>query len=185
MQGPARIIRSNRIANYKNLGPLFKWTDGRAYLIIDKVAFNEKAGAILCYHNPPVHQIGTTDLYAFHEGLEVVFEKRDELQFLILCGANAPVHSGGDLKESLNRLRKSLAKKREMEAAGASKEDIDRLFSWGESRLEKGVLLYRKIRTAAQCMRIVGVCGGGLRFGGSAEIPLMADYRFEERDVLQ
>ncbi len=47
MQGPARTIRSNRIANYKNLGPLFKWTDGRAYLIIDKVAFGEKAGAIL------------------------------------------------------------------------------------------------------------------------------------------
>jgi hypothetical protein len=74
MQGPARIIRSIRIANYKNLGPLFKWTDGRAYLIIDKVAFGEKAAAILCYHNPPVHQIGTTGLYAFHEGLDVVFE---------------------------------------------------------------------------------------------------------------
>ncbi len=176
MQGQARIIRSNRIANYKNLGPLFKWTDDRAYLIIDKVAFNEKAGAILCYHNPPVHQIGTTGLYAFHKGLDVVFEKRDELQFLILCGANAPVHSGGDLKESLRRLRKSLATKRKMEAAGASKEEIDRLFSWGERRLEKGALLYRKIRNAAQFMRIVGVCGGGLRFGGSAEIPLMADY---------
>ena len=25
-------------------------------------------------------------------------------------------------------------------------------------------------------MRTVGICGGGLRFGGSAEIPLMADY---------
>jgi len=176
MQGPARIIRSNRIANYKNLGPLFKWTDDRAYLIIDKVAFGEKAGAILCYHNPPVHQIGTTGLYAFHAGLDVVFEKRAALQFLILCGANAPVHSGGDLKESLSRLRKSLAAKREMEATGASQEEIDRLFSWGESRLEKGALLYRKIRSAAQCMRIVGVCGGGLRFGGSAEILLMADY---------
>jgi len=176
MQGPARIIRSNRIANYKNLGAFFKWTDGRAYLIIDKVAFGEKAGAILCYHNPPVHQIGTTGLYAFHEGLDVVLEKRDDLQFLILCGANAPVHSGGDLKESLSRLRKSLATKREMEAAGASKGETDRLFDWGISRLEKGALLYRKIRSAAQCMRIVGVCGGGLRFGGSAEIPLMADY---------
>ncbi|MFC1532286.1 enoyl-CoA hydratase-related protein [Thermodesulfobacteriota bacterium] len=176
MQGSARIIRSNRIANYKNLGPLFNWTDGCAYLIIDKVAFGEKAGAILCYHNPPVHQIGTKGLYAFHDGLDVVFEKRDELQFLILYGANAPVHSGGDLKESLSRLKKSLATKREMEAEGASKEEIDSLFSWGESRLEKGVLLYGKIRRAAQCMRIVGVCGGGLRFGGSAEIPLMADY---------
>ncbi|MBW1850036.1 MAG: enoyl-CoA hydratase/isomerase family protein [Deltaproteobacteria bacterium] len=176
MQGPARIIKSNRIANYKNMGPLFKWADDRAYLVIDKVTFNEKVGAILCYHNPPVHQIGTTGLHAFHDGLDVVFEKKDELQFLILCGANAPVHSGGDLKESLSRLKKSLEAKREMESAGASKEEIDRLFNWGESRLEKGSLLYRKIRSAAQCMRIVGVCGGGLRFGGSAEIPLMADY---------
>ncbi len=176
MQGPARIIRSNRIAHYKNLGPLFTWVDGRAYLIIDKVAFNDKAGAILCYHNPPVHLIGTTGLYAFHEGLDAVFEKREELQFLLLCGANAPVHSGGDLKESMTRLRKSLTKKREREAAGASKDEIDRLFSWGESRLEKGVLLYKKIRRAARSMRVVGICGGGLRFGGSAEIPLMADY---------
>jgi enoyl-CoA hydratase/carnithine racemase len=176
MQGPARIIRSNRIDNYKNLEPLFKWTNSRAYLIIDKVIFNKKTGAILCYHNPPIHQIGTTDLNAFHKGLDLVYEKRDELQFLILCGANAPVHSGGDLKESLSRLRESLAKKHEMEAAGATKEDIDRLFSWGENRLEMGVLLYKKIRNAAQFMRILGICGGGLRFGGSAEIPLMADY---------
>jgi enoyl-CoA hydratase/carnithine racemase len=175
MQGPARIIRSNRIADYNNLAPLFEWTDGSAYLIIDKVTFGEKTGAILCYYHPPVHQIGTTGLYAFHEGLDVVLEKRNDLQFLILYGANDPVHSGGDLKESLNRLKTSLAKKREMEAAGASKEEIDSLFSWGESRLEKGVRLYKKIRRAARCMRIVGVCGGGLRFGGSAEIPLMAD----------
>ncbi|MCG6877588.1 MAG: enoyl-CoA hydratase/isomerase family protein [Deltaproteobacteria bacterium] len=42
--------------------------------------------------------------------------------------------------------------------------------------MEKGVLLYRKIRKAAQYLRTVGICGGGLRFGGSAEISLMADY---------
>jgi enoyl-CoA hydratase/carnithine racemase len=176
MQGPARIIRSNRIADYKNLGSLFTWEDGSTYLIVDKVLFNEKAGAILCYHNPPVHQIGTIGLDAFHKGLDTVCEKTSELQFLLLCSANAPVHSGGDLKETLNRLRESLAKKSELEAAGASQEEIDRLFTWGENRLEKGVLLYRKIRTAARGLRTVGVCSGGLRFGGSAEIPLMAEY---------
>jgi enoyl-CoA hydratase/carnithine racemase len=176
MQGPIRIIRSNRIANYKNLEALFKWADGLAYLIIDKVAFREKVGAILCYHNPPIHEIGTTGLYAYQDGLDTIIEKRDELEFLILCGANAPVHSGGDLKESLGSLRKTLEAKREMEAAGASAEDIDRLFEWGESRLEKGVILWEKIRRIAQTMRTVGICGGGLRFGGSAEIPLMTDY---------
>ena len=176
MQGPVKIIRSNRISNYKNLEPLFQWADDRAYLIIDRVLFGEKVGAILCYHNPPIHQIGTTGLYAYQDGLDAVFEKRDGLEFLILCGANAPVHSGGDLKESLSRLKETLEKRRERESAGASPEEIDRLFSWGESRLEKGVTLYRKIRKIAPHIRVVGVCGGGLRFGGSAEIPLMADY---------
>lgn len=176
MQGPARTIRSKEIVDYKNSGPLFEWADGNAYLIIDHVAFEEKTGAILCFYNPPVHQIGTTALNAFHEGLDIVLNKRDELQFLIFYSANDPVHSGGDLKESLDRLKTSLAKMREMEGAGASKEEIDLLFSWGESRLEKGVGLYSKIRSAARYMRTVAICGGGLRFGGSAEIPLMADY---------
>ena len=176
MQGPIRIIRSNKIENYKNLEPLFKWADGQAYLIIDKVVFCEKVGAILCYHNPPMHEIGTTGLYAYQDGLDTIIEKKDELEFLILCGANAPVHSGGDLKESLGSLRKTLEAKREMEVSGASAGEIDRLFGWGESRLEKGVLLWKKIRRISQAMRTVSICGGGLRFGGSAEIPLMADY---------
>ncbi len=176
MQGPARIIRTDTIAHYENQGPLFTREEAGAYLIIDKVRYKTKSGAILCYHHPPVHQIGTPDLYAFHEGLDIVFEKRDDLAFLLLCGANAPVHSGGDLKESLGRLKESLVKKRELEATGGREEEIDRLFSWGERRLEKGVMLYRKIRRAARHMRTVSVCGGGLRFGGSAEIPLMTDY---------
>jgi len=82
MYGPVRIIRSDRIANYKNLEPLFKWTGSRAYLIIDKVAFGEKTGAIHFHHNSPIHQVGTTDLYALHEGLDVVFEKRDAFKLL-------------------------------------------------------------------------------------------------------
>ncbi|MCG6877589.1 MAG: hypothetical protein LJE96_00295 [Deltaproteobacteria bacterium] len=120
MQGPARIIRSDGIANYKNLETLFNWAEAGAYLTVDKVRCHKKSGAILCYHNPPVQQIGTAGLYAFHEGLDIVFEKRDDLRFLLLCGANGPVHSGGDLKESLGRLKKSLVKKRELEVAGAS-----------------------------------------------------------------
>lgn len=176
MQGPIRTIRSNKIADYKNLEPLFEWAEDPAYLIIDKVAFRKRLGAILCYHNPPIHQIGTTGLYAYHDGLDTIIEKRDELEFLILSGAYAPVHSGGDLKESLSSLRKTLESKRKMETAGAPAGEIDRLFKWSESRLEKGVLLWEKIRDIAQTMRTVGICGGGLRFGGSAEIPLMVDH---------
>jgi enoyl-CoA hydratase/carnithine racemase len=52
---------------------------------------------------------------------------------------------------------------------------MDNLFSWGEARLQKGIVLYDKIRRIAQQARVVGVCGGGLRFGGSAEIQLMCD----------
>ncbi len=175
MLGPVGIIRSDSIAHYKNLRPLFEWSEGDACLIVDMVAFNEKTGAILCYYNPPVHQIGTTGLFAYHKAMDIVLEKRDHLDFLLLTGSNGPVHSGGDLKESLIRLKESLNAKSEIETAGGSKEEIDRLFNWGESRLEKGVLLYKKIRKAARFMRIVAICGGGLRFGGSAEIPLMAD----------
>jgi len=37
--GLARIIKSNRITNYKNLGPLFKWVDGRVYLLFARFTF--------------------------------------------------------------------------------------------------------------------------------------------------
>ena len=83
-----------------------------------------------------MHEIGTTGLYAYHDGLDTITEKRDELEFLILCGANAPVHSGGDLKESLGSLRKTLVAKGEMEASGASAGEIDRLFGWGVTRCQ-------------------------------------------------
>ncbi len=176
MLGTVGIIRSDSIAHNKNLGPLFEWSEGDASLIVDKVIFNEKRGAILCYYNPPVHQIGTAGLFAFHEALDTILKKSSQLDFLLLTGSNGPVHSGGDLKESLARLKESLEEKRKIEATGGSKEEIDRLFNWGEGRLEKGIMLYKKIREAARSMRIVALCGGGLRFGGSAEIPLMADY---------
>jgi enoyl-CoA hydratase/carnithine racemase len=63
-----------------------------------------------------------------------------------------------------------------MEAAGASPEDVDRLFDWADGRLRKGIALHGRVRQIAERMRVVAVCGGGTRYGGSAEIPLMADY---------
>jgi len=130
MHGPMRWIRSAEIAQYKNQGPIYEWADGPAYLMIDRVAYGHKAGAILCYHNPPVHQIGTAGLYAFHDGMDVVFNKKAELEFLILCSANAPVHSGGDLKESLIKLQATLKRKRELEASGASGSMWAQPYSW-------------------------------------------------------
>ena len=176
MKGPIRLIRSHKIEGYENKGPMYEWQEGNAYLVIDKVSFRGKTGALLCYYNPPVHQVGNPGLDAYLEGLDKVFESREGLDFLILCGANDPVHAGGDLKESLNRLDKTLNLKKEKEAAGASAEEIDQLFDWADSRLKKGIALHGTVRKIAQNLRVIAVCGGGTRFGGSAEIPLMADY---------
>ena len=176
MKGPIRLVRSDRIAEYKNLGPLYEWSEAKAYLMIDNVSFKGKPGAILCYCNPPVHQVGNPGLDAYLEGLNKVLEKRDALEFLIIYGANDPVHAGGDLKESLNKLDMTLKTKKEKEAAGASAEEVDRLFDWADNRLKKGISLHGTVRKIAQYLRVVAVCGGGTRFGGSAEIPLMADY---------
>ena len=176
MKGPIGLVRSLNIAEYKNVGPVFEWQEGDAYLIIDEVLYKGKTGVILCYQNPPVHQVSTIGLYAYHDGLNRVLEELEHLDFLILYGANDPVHSGGDLKESRQNLLRTLKEKQKMESLGAAPEEVDALFSWGEERLRKGIILYDKIRSAAERIRVVGVCGGGLRFGGSAEIPLMADY---------
>jgi len=176
MKGPIRLVRSDKIAEYKNLGPIYEWSEDKAYLIIDRVAFKGTGGALLCYYNPPVHQVGNPGLDAYLEALDRVYEKRDDLKFLILYGANDPVHAGGDLKESLNKLDRTLEVKKGMEAQGASAQEIDQLFEWADTRLRKGIALHAKMRRIAEHLRVVAVCGGGTRFGGSAEIPLMADY---------
>ncbi len=176
MKGPVRLVRSDTIEGYQNLGPIYEWSEGKAYLTIDRVSYKGKTGALLCYCNPPVHQVGNPGLDAYLEGLDRVYEQREGLEFLILYGANDPVHAGGDLKESLARLDSTLAAKKEKSAAGASAEAIDQLFDWADDRLKKGISLHGIMRKIAQHLRVVAVCGGGTRFGGSAEIPLMADY---------
>jgi enoyl-CoA hydratase/carnithine racemase len=175
MKGPIRLARSSTIRGYQNRGPIYEWSGDKAYLMIDEIAFKDKGGAVLCYYNPPVHQVGNPELDAYLEGLDKVLEKKDDLEFLILYGANDPVHAGGDLKESLNRLDRTLELKKEKEASGASAEKIDELFDWADNRLKKGIALHGKVRKISEYLRVVAVCGGGTRFGGSAEIPLMAD----------
>jgi enoyl-CoA hydratase/carnithine racemase len=175
MKGPIHLVRSGKISGLANLGPLHEWSEGPAYLAIDQVSFKGKEGAVLCYCNPPVHQVGNPALDAYLEGLDKLFQKK-ELQFLVLCGANDPVHAGGDLKESLEKLDKTLSMKKEKEGVGAPAKEIDQLYDWADRRLEKGIGLHSRVRRLAQQLRVVAVCGGGTRFGGSAEIPLMADY---------
>lgn len=176
MKGPIRLLRSGKITALKNFGPIHEWSEGPAFLIIDEISFNGKRGAVLYYANPPVHQVGNPPLDAYLEGLDKVFHNKEELQFLLFYGANDPVHAGGDLKESLEKLDKTQAAKKEKEKAGAPAKEIDQLYDWADRRLEKGIGLHARVRKLAQHLRVVAVCGGGTRFGGSAEIPLMADY---------
>lgn len=175
MHGPIRVVRSSMLEQYRNMGPIYEWTSGDAYLFIDRIRFRERVGAILVYNNPPVHQVATPALHALIDGLDVVIGESGGLEFLILYDSNDPLHAGGDLKESLRNLEQTLESKDRMESEGAEPEEIDRLFGWGEARLQKGVALYKKIRNLADGMRVLAVCGGGMRYGGSAEIPLMAD----------
>jgi len=101
MEGPITLVRSGKIEGMKNHGPLFEWSEGTAYLVSEKVSYKGVKGAILCYYNPPVHQVGNPALDAHLEGLDKVCAARGELKFVILYSANDPVHAGGDLKESL------------------------------------------------------------------------------------
>ncbi len=176
MKGPITLVRSGKIEGMKNHGPLYEWSEGTAYLVIEKVSYKGVKGAILCYYNPPVHQVGNPALDAHLEGLDRVYTAREELKFLILYGANDPVHAGGDLKESLEKLDRTLAMKKEKEQGGTPPQEIDQLYDWADNRLRKGVTLHGIVRKIARHLRVVAVCGGGTRFGGSAEVPLMADY---------
>ena len=176
MKGPIEGVRSADLPGYRNLGPIYEWSEGDTYLVIDRVAYGDAEGAVLCYCNPPVHQVGNPGLDAYLEGLGRVSGQRGDLAFLVLYGSNDPVHAGGDLKESLNRLDATLEARKEKEEAGAPAGEIDRLYDWADARIEKGIALHGAVRDLARDLRVVAICGGGMRYGGSAEIPLMADY---------
>jgi len=173
MDGPIRLVRSDDIPGLENLGPIHEWSEGRAYLMLDRITVHGIEGAIFTYNNPPVHQMGNPALDAYLAGFEKL-SSLGALSFLVLYGACDPVHAGGDLKESLTRLEETLEKRRQLEAEGAAAEAIDALYGWGDARLEKGFALYRAVRESG--LRTVAVCSGGMRFGGSAEVMLMADY---------
>ncbi len=175
MQGPAKIVRTSEIPNYKVLGPLFEWAEGNAYLTVDRVQYGKKQGAIFSYCNPPVHQIGNSALAAFLQGFDTLDPLEEDLWFIIFHSACDPVHAGGDLKESLERLQQSNAERDRLQAAGADAERIRALFDWGDARIDKGFALYSKFREWGDKMRTVATCGGGTRFGGSAEVVLMSD----------
>jgi len=73
MKGPIRLVRSGKISKYKNIRPIYEWSAGKAYLFVDQVNYAGKLGSILCYFNPPVHQVGNPGLDAYLAGLNKVF----------------------------------------------------------------------------------------------------------------
>ncbi|MBI4774652.1 MAG: enoyl-CoA hydratase/isomerase family protein [Deltaproteobacteria bacterium] len=175
MQGPMRSVRQLCLDGLDLGQEICHWEDGASYLYRIPLRFRGKNGTLICYSNPPVHQVGNPGLDAYLSALEDLSMDRAEMDFLLLYGANDPVHAGGDLKESLRRLETTLEHRRELEARNAPAEQIELLFKWADDRLKKGLALYRGMRSLAEGMRIVAVCGGGSRYGGSAEIALMAD----------
>jgi enoyl-CoA hydratase/carnithine racemase len=176
MAGPIDSVRSGKTEGFNNLGPRYTWSEGISYLHLDAIEFKDIRGGIICYYNPPVHSVGNPGLDAYLEAIRIVSENREAFQFLIFHGGTDPVHAGGDLKESLSKLDKTIETKKEMEAKGAKAGDIDDLYSWGDMRLEKGFALYNGIRSLSEDVRLISICGGGTRFGGSAEVALMSDY---------
>lgn len=173
MTGPAALLRENRVDGLTFDRQLHRWSEGRSSLELDLVDYHGKAGAVMTYTNPPVHQIGNPGLDAMLEALTELDDAGGD--FLLLSWPCDPVHAGGDLKESLSKLKSTTSRHDELESSGASTAEIEALYRWADGRLDKGQALYRTIHNLSQKMVTVGVCGGGLRFGGSAEVNLMAD----------
>ena len=139
MHGPIRIVRSDTIKGLQNTGSLYRWVEGNADLYVDAVNFNGQEGCIICYNNPPVHQVGNPALDAYLEAIGILEKEKSRYKFLILYGSNDPVHAGGDLKESLSKLDNAGVLKQELEARGAKAEEIDaRLYR--DSRLRTGII---------------------------------------------
>ncbi len=176
MAGPIDSVRSGKIEGLTQLGSQYAWSEGAAYLYLDVIEFEGVKGGIICYYNPPVHSVGNPGLDAYLEAIKIVSENREAFRFLIFYGGADPVHAGGDLKESLSKLDQTVEAKKEMEAKGAKAEDIDALYRWGDMRLKKGFALYNGVRSLSKDVRLISLCGGGTRFGGSAEVALMSDY---------
>jgi enoyl-CoA hydratase/carnithine racemase len=174
MRGPSRLLRGELIDDLCHDASWYEWRDEAGELTLDGVSYCGRPGAVLCYSNPPVHQIGNPGLDAMLAALAEL-EGRDAT-FLLLTWPCDGVHAGGDLKESLTRLEGTLQERRRLEQAGAPAAEQEKLFHWADGRLDKGQALYRLVRRLSQRLRTVAVCGGGIRFGGSAEVNLMADY---------
>jgi len=176
MSDPTTTLRSAEVDGLERGEPLHSWTDGRAGLVADRVTYRGRSGAIIAYTNPPVHQVGNPGLDAYLAALGEVAAVAGELDFLVMGGTCDPAHAGGDIRESLTRLDQTLQERAELEAADAADSEIWDLYGWGDARLDKGFALYGAIRDLSSRLTTVAVCGGGTRFGGSAEVALMADY---------
>jgi enoyl-CoA hydratase/carnithine racemase len=175
MKGPALLLRRGAIDGLTDVSTIHEWEEGQSSLVLDEVEHKGTRGAIMVYTNPPVHQIGNPALDAMIAALTALEQHHGGMKFLLLTWPCDPVHAGGDLKESLGKLEATTARRAELEAAGAPGSEIEALYAWADGRLDKGRTLYRLVRRLAKVLRTVGVCGGGVRFGGSAEVNLMAD----------
>jgi len=106
-------VRSEKIEGYRNLGPIYEWSEGKASLIIDRVTFNGRAGAILCYYNPPVHQVGNPELPAYWKEAERSIKKCKDAG-IKMCGTvstiwGSPISGPTRLEDAVEFTRRWLA----------------------------------------------------------------------------
>lgn len=149
---------------------VYQWRNNSQLLFAQYIAYRNKVGAVLYYENPPVHQINTEALTAYQRALDRIQSER-QAHFLILLSPSDPVHAGGDLKETLKHLECI-----EVQRQGNRLPQDDTPYAWADERLHKAFELYKSVRKLAARMPVIAVCNGGVRYGGSAEIPLWADY---------
>lgn len=180
LAAPSPILEALAATKAASRGPIFERSIGRdGGLRVEAVSYRDRPGAVLYYDNPPVHQIHSEALDAFKDAMATVQAIAGKLKFLLFTFPADPVHAGGDLKETLAKLDAARAHHDAILARCLPFEDakaaIDPLYDWADARLQKAFDVYRQTRALSRQMRLIAVCAGGVRYGGSVEVPLWAD----------
>jgi len=130
---------------------------GGNFVAVNRIEYSGIPGFTIFYNNPPYHLVGTDILLEYRESLEWIKDQRDA-QFLLAFRHNGPTHVGANLKESQENLRRS--------------NDL----SWARQRLDIGVTTDSLFAELSERMLTFALANGRDMYGGSTELPFMADH---------